>query len=134
MAFTVNRPARLSLDVYRRGRLRLRYGPLSCSPQRGFRRWASTRTVSGPSRQPATGPPGSYPDRTHTGRRRPASDQVMTAGQPPPDLWAHRLEYYPGQGGASAPQSGSPSSLRTPVTYTERGVKASNWLAWSNRA
>ena len=25
-----------------------------------------------PSRQPATGPPGSYPDRTHTGRRRRA--------------------------------------------------------------
>ena len=36
MAFAVNRPARLSLDVYRRGRLRLRYGPLSCSPNRAF--------------------------------------------------------------------------------------------------
>src|SRR5918995_5829041 len=71
-----------------------RYGPLSCSPQRGFRRWASTRPVSRPSRQPATGPPGSYPDRTHTGRRRRASDQVTTAGRSPPDLWAHRLEYY----------------------------------------
>ena len=42
-------------------------------PPRGFRRWASTRPVSRPSRQPATGPPGSYPDRTHTGRRRRAS-------------------------------------------------------------
>jgi hypothetical protein len=36
MAFTVNRPARLSLNVYRRGRLRLPYGPLSCSPNRAF--------------------------------------------------------------------------------------------------
>ena len=49
-----------------------RYGPLSCSPQRGFRRWASTRPVSRPSRQPATGPPGSYPDGTHTRRRQRA--------------------------------------------------------------
>jgi transposase len=44
-------------------------------------------------RQPATGPPGSYPDRTHTGRRRRASDQVITVERPPPDHWAHRLEY-----------------------------------------
>src|SRR5687767_9522644 len=50
----------------------IRYGPLICFPRRGFRRWASTRPVSRPSRQPATGPPGSYPDRTHTGRRRRA--------------------------------------------------------------
>src|SRR4051812_32991465 len=41
-------------------------------PSQGLRRWASTRPVSRPSRQPATGPPGSYPDRTHTGRRRRA--------------------------------------------------------------
>jgi hypothetical protein len=33
-------------------------------PPRGFRRWAKT--------QPATGPPGSYPDGTHTRRRRQA--------------------------------------------------------------
>ena len=64
-------------------------------PQQGFRRWASTRPVSRPSRQPATGPPGSYPDRTFTGRRRRASDQVITPRRSPPDLWAHRLEYYP---------------------------------------
>ena len=44
-------------------------------PQKGFRHWASTRTVSNPSRQSATGPPDSYPDRTHTGKRRRASDQ-----------------------------------------------------------
>ena len=47
-------------------------------PPTGFRRWASTRPVSRPSRQPATGPPDSYPDRTLTGRRRRAFDQVMT--------------------------------------------------------
>jgi len=84
MALAVNRPARLSLGAWRRGRLRFRYGPLSCFPSQGFRRWAPTRPVSRPDRQPATGLPGDYPDRTHTGRRRQASDQVMIAGQPPP--------------------------------------------------
>jgi hypothetical protein len=44
-------------------------------PQKGFRRWASTPVVSLRHRQPATGPPGSYPDRTHTGKRRRAYDQ-----------------------------------------------------------
>ena len=38
----------------------------------GFRHWAPTRPVSRPSRQSATGPPGSYPDRTSTGKRRRA--------------------------------------------------------------
>src|SRR6266496_2510462 len=47
-------------------------------PQKGFRRWASTRPVSRPSRQPATGPPGSYPDRTSTGRRRRAYEHEET--------------------------------------------------------
>jgi len=37
-------------------------GPLSCLPEKGFRHWASTRSVSRPSRRSATGPPGSYPD------------------------------------------------------------------------
>ena len=65
-----------------------RYGPPSCSPQRGFRRWASTRPVSRPSRQPATGPPGSYPDGTHTRWRRRA--YVGSATQlAPPTLDAH---------------------------------------------
>src|SRR6266568_2801025 len=36
MAFTVNNAARLSLNVYRRGRLRLRCGPLSCSHHVAF--------------------------------------------------------------------------------------------------
>jgi len=57
---------------------------------KGFRRWAPTRPVSRPSRQPATGLPGDYPDRTFTGRRRRASDQVMIAGQPPPDALGAR--------------------------------------------
>ena len=63
---------------------------------KGFRRWAPARPVSRPSRQPATGLPGDYPDRTLTGRRRRASDQVMIAGQPPPDaLGARNLGLRP---------------------------------------
>src|SRR6266540_5854256 len=60
-------------------------------PQKGFRRWASTRPVSRPSRQPATGPPGSYPDGTHTRWRRRAS---VGSGQPinHPQRWAHEEE------------------------------------------
>src|SRR6266566_8894687 len=57
---------------------------------KGFRRWAPARPVSRPDHQPATGPPGSYPDRTFTGRRRRASDQVMIAGQSPPDALGAR--------------------------------------------
>src|SRR6266704_861080 len=67
-----------------------RYGPLSCSPLKGFRRWAPARPVSRPDRETATGPPGSCPDRTCTGWRRRASDQVMTAGQSPPDALGAR--------------------------------------------
>ena len=65
---------------------RLRAGQLDPRDQRDgeVRRWASTRPVSRPGRQPPTGLPGDYPDRTSTGRRRRASDQVMTAGQSPP--------------------------------------------------
>ena len=44
----------------------------------GLRHWASTRPVSRPSRQSATGPPGSYPDRTSTGKRRRAYEQRST--------------------------------------------------------
>jgi hypothetical protein len=40
--------------------------------------------VSRPDRQPATRLPGNYPDRTSTGRRQRASDQVMIAGRSPP--------------------------------------------------
>src|SRR6266542_2515327 len=61
-------------------------------PQKGFRRWASTRPVSRPSRQPATGPPGSYPDGTHTRWRRRAS---VGSGHPINHLqrWAHEEEH-----------------------------------------
>ena len=93
MAFTVNNAARLSLNVYRRGRLRLTLRTAQLLPPCGFRRWAPARPVSRPDRQPATGLPGDYPDRTFTGRRRRASDQVITAGRSPPDLWAHTLPY-----------------------------------------
>src|SRR6266540_138392 len=58
-------------------------------PQQGFRRWASTRPLSRPSRQPATGPPGSHPDRTHTrGDDELALDQVTS--QHHLQLWAHK--------------------------------------------
>ena len=65
-------------DPYRRGRLRLMLLAARSLPPMGFRRWASTRPVSRPSRQPATGPPGGYPDRTLTGWRRRACDQVRS--------------------------------------------------------
>ena len=64
-----------------------RYGPLELLPPRGFRRWASTRPVSRPSRQPATGPPGSYPDGTHTRRRQRAYVGSGQLNQPPPTSW-----------------------------------------------
>jgi hypothetical protein len=48
---------------------------------RDARRWASTPPVSRRHRQPATGPPDSYPDRTHTGKRRRAYESAIK--QPP---------------------------------------------------
>ena len=81
MAFTVISAARLPLLPTLTGRtsndaagFASCCGPLSCSPLQGFRHWASTRPVSRPSRQSATGPPDSYPDRTHTGKRRRATN------------------------------------------------------------
>src|SRR6266702_4522323 len=47
----------------------------SSLPLAGRDRWAPAPPVSRRNRQPATGPPGSYPDRTHTGRRRRAYEQ-----------------------------------------------------------
>src|ERR1700746_3024570 len=54
----------------------------------------SARPVSRPGRQPATGPPGSYPDRTSTGRRRRAYEHEGTPWHyvtvsPPALLGAH---------------------------------------------
>ena len=52
---------------------------------RGARRWASAPPVSRRHRQPATGPPDSYPDRTHTGKRRRAYESAIKRlhDQPP---------------------------------------------------
>ena len=44
---------------------------------RDARRWASTPPVSRRHRQPATGPPDSYPDRTCTGKRRRAYESAV---------------------------------------------------------
>src|SRR3954451_20851978 len=71
------------------------YGPHLCSPSQGFRHWASTPGVSTRSRQPATGPPGSYPDRTHTGKQRRAYEHEETPWHyvtvPPPALLGARI-------------------------------------------
>ena len=81
MAFTLRNRARLSLRPTEAGTLNDAAGfawtlrTAQSLPQKGFRHWASTRPVSRPSRQSAIGPPGSYPNRTHTGWRRRASDQ-----------------------------------------------------------
>jgi hypothetical protein len=86
--FAVNRPARLSLESNDAAGLASRYGPLSRSPTRlstlGF---DPTRFQTEPPA--STGPASSYRDWTCTGRRRRACDQVITAGQSPPDPWAH---------------------------------------------
>jgi hypothetical protein len=51
----------------------------------GVRRWASAPPVSRRHRQPATGPPGGYPDRTYTGKRRRAYESAINHShdQPP---------------------------------------------------
>src|SRR5216684_7765124 len=92
MAFAVNRPGSALSSVSNDAAGFARATDRSVAPHKGFRRWAPARPVSRPNRQPATGLPGDYPDRTFTGRRRRASDQVMTAGQSPPDaLGAHNF-------------------------------------------
>ena len=59
--------------------------------QRGARRWASTPPVSRRHRQPATGPPDSYPDRTYTGKRRRACESAINhLHDQPPTLWTHQ--------------------------------------------
>jgi len=84
MAFAVSRPARHSLRCLTTRQASLPLRTVQLLPHKGFRRWAPARPVSRPNRQPATGLPGDYPDRTFTGRRRRASDQVMIAGRSPP--------------------------------------------------
>ena len=81
------RPARL-----RAGDLTTRQASLDVTDRsvahpehRGARRWASIPPVSRRHRQPATGPPDSYPDRTYTGKRRRAYESVVNHShdQPP---------------------------------------------------
>jgi hypothetical protein len=89
----------------------------------GARRWASTPPVSRRSRQPATGPPGSYPDRTYTGKRRRAYDSVVNhSHDQPPIYWTH---------------SGTSTrcSSRSTVSVTTCGGRWTNtgtcWTSWS---
>jgi len=53
-------------------------------PQKGFRRWAPAPGVSPRYRQPATGPPGSYPGRTYTGKQRRARLAINRLHDQPP--------------------------------------------------
>ena len=86
MAFALTAGARLLLVptmrwvCSRRGRLRFMLRTAWSLPLKGFRHRAPARPVSRPDRRSATGPPGSYPDRTFTGRRRRAclrTDQII---------------------------------------------------------
>ena len=52
-------------------------------PAKGFRHCASTPGVSPRRWQPATGPPGSYPDRTFTGWRTRACAWITSTTSPP---------------------------------------------------
>src|SRR6266487_53545 len=54
------------------------YGPHRRSPIRASDAGLRPRPFSRRDRQPATGPPGSYPDRTSTGRRRRAYEHEET--------------------------------------------------------
>jgi hypothetical protein len=89
MAFALHCRARHSLvPAHRTGHLTTRQASLHVTdrsvarPQDwGAQRWASTPPVTRRSRQPTTGPPGGYPDRTFTGKRRRAyetKDQPLT--------------------------------------------------------
>lgn len=102
-------------------------------PSKGFRHWASTPGVSPRRRQSATGPPGSYPDRTLTGRRQRAYDQRSLTTSRPPVCWARksaRLIKPAGPGTAwptsnSAPRNGSTGSTTSssiPPSETSRST------------
>ena len=90
-------------------------GPCGRSPYKGFRHRASTRTVSRPSRRSATGPPGSYPDRTCTGWRRRACLQTTQV-----------IPHRPSTSGRTPVGSGATSSISeaTDVTRPRRGREA----------
>ena len=57
----------------------------SVAPPQGLSTLGFDRPVTRPSRQPATGPPGSYPDGTHTRRRRRAYVRIRSLDRPPPN-------------------------------------------------
>lgn len=105
MAFAVNSAARHPLVSFaglasRGCRIRLMLRAGQSLPHKGFRRCASTLGVSPQRRQPATGPAGSYPDRTFTGWRAPAYAWVssfLTSSLPVPHAAGHtntRLATY----------------------------------------
>jgi hypothetical protein len=107
MAFTLKDGAQLSLDPLarahsRRGRLRLTLRTARSLPLHRALDAALRRRAFPPD--PGSllpGPPGGYPDRTPTGWRRRASDQVMTITRSPPDPWAHsQLPWNLGDGPA----------------------------------
>ena len=80
MAFAVNASARLLLSPRNGGPLTTRQASRNATD-----RWlASPKGLSTLGKtQPATGPPGSYPDGTHTRRRRQAYVRSRTTSRPP---------------------------------------------------
>jgi hypothetical protein len=97
VAFAVTHPARLPLVPEGCRNQAAGFasccGPVGCSHHRGFRRCASTPGVSPQRRQPATGLPGDYPDRTPTGWRTQACGHTRFTprASPPPGPIAHAL-------------------------------------------
>ena len=90
-------PANMAGTITNAADFALCCGPCVRSPSMGFRHRASTRTVSRPSRRSATGPPGSYPDRTCTGWRQRACLQMVrsslhrpSTSRRTPRKWRHR--------------------------------------------
>jgi len=132
MAFAVTHPARLPLVppsrvLSRGGRIRVMLRTGTLLPQKGFRRCASTPGVSPRRRQPATGLPGDYPDRTFTGWQMQAyghrSHQVMRQHSLPDiacALWARcgstntrvPKTHSPGDLDINAPEAAVPSKNR----------------------
>src|SRR2546426_7473656 len=70
-------------------------------------------------------PAGACPSRVLARWERAAGDAAamyrLVGAHPAASHHLRVTLRYPGQGGAAAPQRGSPASSRTPLTYTERG-------------
>src|SRR5215218_5320510 len=92
VAFALTTQARLLLSpanggaMSRHGRLRLTLRTARSLPPEGLSTLGFDAGRFPRRRQPATGPPGSYPDRTPTGRRRRAYVGSGHLNQPPPTL------------------------------------------------